>query len=81
VSPTPLRDNPGYYAALRAWFDEDWKCLDYLDWLRWPEGFVCPHCSSEAGWRARRTAAGRALAVSARVGDRPPDLSWHALRR
>ena len=36
---------------MRAWFDEDWKCLDYLDWLRWPDGFVCPHCSSISGWR------------------------------
>ncbi len=27
-------DYPGSYAELRAWFDEDWKCLDYLDWLR-----------------------------------------------
>ncbi len=22
-----------------AWFDEDWKWLDDLDWLRWPDGF------------------------------------------
>ncbi|MGH3448452.1 MAG: IS1595 family transposase [Nocardioidaceae bacterium] len=46
------RDYPGSYAELRAWFDEDWKCLDYLDWLRWPEGFVCPWCASVLGWRA-----------------------------
>src|SRR5674476_1123546 len=45
------RDYPRSYAELRAWFDEDWKCLDYLDWLRWPEGFVCPHCASVVGWR------------------------------
>jgi len=25
------RDYPRSYAELRAWFDEDWKCLDYLD--------------------------------------------------
>lgn len=46
------RDYPNSYAELRAWFDEDWKCLDYLDWLRWPEGFVCPWCGSTEGWRA-----------------------------
>jgi hypothetical protein len=34
------RDYPGSYAELRAWFDEDWKCLDYLDWLRWPESKI-----------------------------------------
>ena len=27
------RDYPKSYAELRAWFDEDWKCLDYLDWF------------------------------------------------
>jgi hypothetical protein len=40
------QDYPNSYAELRAWFNEDWKCLDYLDWLRWPEGFVCPWCAS-----------------------------------
>lgn len=47
------RDYPGSYAQLLAWFDQDWKCLDYLDWLRWPDVFVCPHCGSDRGWRTR----------------------------
>ena len=34
---------------MRAWFDGDWKCLDYLDWLRWPEGFVCPQLCERCG--------------------------------
>ena len=25
-----------------AWFGTDVDCLDYLEWLRWPDGFVCP---------------------------------------
>ena len=25
-------------------------CLDYLDWLRWPDGFVCPRCGHAGGW-------------------------------
>jgi len=25
--------------------------LDYLEWLRWPNGFVCPGCGLEVGWR------------------------------
>jgi hypothetical protein len=25
--------------------------LDYLEWLRWPEGFVCPDCGNAGGWR------------------------------
>lgn len=45
------REYPESYAQLRAWFDQDWKCLDYLDWLRWRDGFVCPWCNSCRGWR------------------------------
>lgn len=41
---------PSSYADLRAWFPDDASCLDYLDWLRWPEGFQCPHCGCGQGW-------------------------------
>src|ERR1035437_10603094 len=37
MSPTAGRDYPRSYAQLRGWFEEDGKCLDYLDWLRWPD--------------------------------------------
>jgi transposase-like protein len=33
-----------------AWFSTDADCLDYLEWLRWPSGFVCPECG-QGGWR------------------------------
>ncbi len=26
-------------------------CLDYLEWLRWRDGFVCPACGHLGGWR------------------------------
>lgn len=42
---------PGRVADLRAWFGTDAACRDYLDWLRWPDGFVCPHCASGTAWR------------------------------
>ena len=45
------RDYPRDYAELCAWFPDDAACLDYLEWLRWPEGFVCPHCGSSRSWR------------------------------
>ena len=32
--------------------DQDAMCLD---WLRWPDGFVCPGCGSLAGWRLSDT--------------------------
>ena len=42
---------PGGLSDLRAWFPDDAACLDYLDWLRWPDGFACPHCGSGVAWR------------------------------
>lgn len=35
----------------QSWFATDADCLDYLEWLRWPEGFVCPCCENAGGWR------------------------------
>ena len=80
------RDYPGSYAQMRAWFDEDWKCLDYLDWLRWPQGFVCPRCSSTVGWRladSRFKCGGCDRKVSATAGTifdktRTPLTVWFA---
>ncbi len=47
----PGRDYPRNHAELRAWFPDDEACLDYLDWLRWPDGFVCPRCKAPGRWR------------------------------
>ena len=44
-------DYPRNYAELRAWFPDDAACLDYLEWLRWPDGFVCPRCETAGHWR------------------------------
>ncbi len=41
---------PRSTGEFRSWFASDNACLDYLDWLRWPDGFVCPRCAG-AGWR------------------------------
>ena len=50
VKPMEGVHYPGGTAQLRAWFPDDAACLDYLDWLRWPGGFVCPHCASTRAW-------------------------------
>jgi transposase-like protein len=42
---------PRSLGELRSWFVTDADCLDYLEWLRWPNGFVCPRCGQLAGWR------------------------------
>lgn len=45
------RDYPRSYAELLAFFPDDAACADYLDWLRWPNGFVCPTCGGSRAWR------------------------------
>jgi hypothetical protein len=35
---------------MMVWFRTDADCLDYLEWLLWPNGFVCPRCSHDGGW-------------------------------
>ncbi len=45
------RDYPRDDADVRAWFPDDDACLDYLEWLRWPDGFVCPRCGASKSWR------------------------------
>ena len=52
---------------LQAWFRTDADCLDYLEWLRWPAGFVCAECGQR-----QRLAAGRWTLQVLRV--RRPDV-------
>jgi transposase-like protein len=79
-------DYPGSYADLLAWFSDDAACLDYLDWLRWQRGFVCPHCGDTRSWRlpdGRRSCGGCSRRVSATAGTifhrtRTPLTVWFA---
>lgn len=86
LGPAVDRVYPRSYSELLAWFDEDSKCLDYLDWLRWPDGFVCPNCTCARGWRApdfRWRCGGCDRRVSATAGTifhrtRTPLTIWFA---
>src|SRR6266568_3561247 len=42
---------PRSVGEFQAWFRTDADCLDYLEWVRWPQGFVCPECGISRGWR------------------------------
>jgi hypothetical protein len=42
---------PRSTGEFQAWFRTDEDCLDYLEWLRWPGGFICPRCGDGLGWR------------------------------
>jgi transposase-like protein len=49
--PRAGRHYPRSVGEFQAWFRTDRDCLDYLEWLRWPTGFVCPACGRDRGWR------------------------------
>jgi transposase-like protein len=52
MAPPPLAGAhyPSSLGEFQAWFSTDGDCLDYLEWLRWPEGFVCPSCACARAW-------------------------------
>lgn len=61
---------PRSLGDFQAWFGTDADCLDYLEWLRWPEGFLCPECGYAGGWRIgdgrfKCAACGRRTSVTA----------------
>ena len=45
VAPVEGRDYPGSMPELRVWIRSDDDCVDYLDLLCRPDGFVCPWCA------------------------------------
>ena len=51
VEPVAGVHYPRAEGELRSWFATDADCLDYLEWLRWPNGFVCARCEAADGWR------------------------------
>jgi transposase-like protein len=50
VQPRAGLHYPRSAGEFQSWFATDADCLDYLDWLRWPGGFVCPRCGHAGGW-------------------------------
>ena len=47
--PRAGKDYPRSLGEFQAWFRTDADCLDYLEWLRWPAGFVCRTCGEDGG--------------------------------
>lgn len=35
-------------------FPTDRACFEYLCLVKWPEGFVCPHCGGKEAWKPKR---------------------------
>jgi transposase-like protein len=43
--PVAGEDYPRTFSEFIGRFDSEAACLDYLEHVRWREGFVCPHCA------------------------------------
>jgi transposase-like protein len=85
-SPRAGVEYPRSYAEVRAWYPSDAACLDYLDWLRWPDAFCCPLCRGMTAWKLPdgRWSCGRcgrrvsATAGTIFHGTRTPLTVWFA---
>lgn len=51
AGPTVGVHYPRSVGEFQAWFQTDADCLDYLEWLRWPGGYVCSVCGRGGGWQ------------------------------
>ena len=40
-------DYPKTWSQFVDWFHDDRSCLEFLEKLRWPNGFTCPRCENE----------------------------------
>lgn len=47
-------DYPATLLEFEDRFATEAACRDYLERLRWPDGFRCPSCAQQRGWRTRR---------------------------
>jgi transposase-like protein len=45
---------PKTFEEFLEWFQSEEDCRRYLEWIRWPDGFICPRCGSDEFWRTDR---------------------------
>lgn len=45
--PVAGTDYPRTFQEMDQWFRDEAACRDYIRRLRWPDGFVCPHCGAK----------------------------------
>ena len=41
---------PKDFQEFLSQFKTDDDCWDYIFWIKWPNGFVCPNCNSSKYW-------------------------------
>lgn len=60
----PGRDYPRTWAEFIEWFHDEEVCLEFLERLRWPDGFVCPRCGAKRD--PCRSSRGRRVCLACR---------------
>ena len=48
-----MEDYPANLSELEERFGSDQACREYLFYLRWPEGYICPRCGHRKAWRMK----------------------------
>ena len=78
-------DYPQTFQALDEWFRDDDACRGYIRRLRWPTGFVCPHCGAAeepwtmaGGWLRCRACRHKTSLTAGTIfeGTRKPLRTW-----
>lgn len=49
-----MEEYPQTVQEFQDWFSSEAACRDYIVHLRWPDGFVCPHCDAKKAWFTKR---------------------------
>jgi transposase-like protein/ribosomal protein L37AE/L43A len=49
-----MEEYPRTLQELDELYGTEAACREYLEKMRWPDGFVCPHCSGRRSWRTER---------------------------
>ena len=47
-------DYPRTLQEFDAWFPSETACVEYLERIRWSDGFQCPVCGGKSAWRTAR---------------------------
>jgi transposase-like protein len=45
---------PRTFEEFLDWFSAEEDCAAYLEWVRWPDGLICPGCGGTKAWRTDR---------------------------
>ncbi len=54
MKATAASPYPKTFEEFLEWFSSEEDCANYLEWIRWPDGFVCPECEETKAWRTDR---------------------------